>query len=174
MICAAGQAQICFETGECFAATPYELQVPDFILIDTKKRTVSTTEASGANRSTVFTHLKREDGLISLQGVEQGRAFSFVIDELTGRLTAAIAAETVMRKVQRALRTGLIEADTPEEQIDEAVARAIIDEDEASRLRAADAARYDAIMVDEFPPEDFGRGAESGAVAHNEKGRISA
>jgi acyl-CoA dehydrogenase len=99
-------------------------------------------------------------------------------DDPVGRvehaLTAAIAAETVMRKVQRALRTGLIEADTPEEQITEAVARAIIDEDEASRLRAADAARYDAIMVDEFPPGDFGRGTESGAVAGNEKGRISA
>lgn len=93
MICAAGQAQICFETGECFAATPYELQVPDFILIDTKKRTVSTTRSSGANRSSEFAHLKREDGLISLQGFEGGRAFSFVIDELTGRLTAAIARD---------------------------------------------------------------------------------
>ena len=93
MICAAAQAQICFETGECFAATPFELQVPDFILIDTKKRTVSTTKASGANRSTEFTHLTREDGLISLQGIEGGRAFSFVIEELTGQLTAAIARD---------------------------------------------------------------------------------
>ena len=95
MICAAAQAQICFETGECFAATPFELQVPDFILIDTKKRTVSTTKASGANRSTEFTHLTREDGLISLQGVEGGRAFSFVIEELTGQLTAAIARDGI-------------------------------------------------------------------------------
>ena len=93
MICAASQAQICLETGQCYAATPWELAVPDFILVDTKKRTVSTTEASGANRSTEFTHLKREDGLISLQGVEGGRAFSFLIEELTGRLTAAIARD---------------------------------------------------------------------------------
>ena len=93
LVCAAAQAQICFETGECFAATPYELQVPDFILIDTKKRTVSTTKASGASRSTEFTYLTRVDGSISLQGVEGGRAFSFVIDELTGRLTAAIARD---------------------------------------------------------------------------------
>lgn len=93
MICAASQAQICLETGQCYAATPWELAVPDFILVDTKKRTVSTTEASGANRSTEFTHLKREDGMISLQGVEGGRAFSFVIEELTGRLTAAIARD---------------------------------------------------------------------------------
>ena len=93
MICAAGHAQICLETGECFAATPYELQVPDFILVDTKKRTVSTTKASGLERSTEVTMLEREDGLISLQGVEGGRAFSFVIEELTGRLTAAIARD---------------------------------------------------------------------------------
>ncbi len=93
MICAAGYAQICLETGECFAATPYELQVPDFILVDTKKRTVSTSKASGLERSTEFTMLQREDGLISLQGVEGGRAFSFVIDEITGRLTAAIARD---------------------------------------------------------------------------------
>ncbi len=95
LVCAAAQAQICFETGECFAATPYELQVPDFILIDTKKRTVSTTRASGLERSTEFTMLNREDGLISLQGVEGGRAFSFVIEieEFTGRLTAAIARD---------------------------------------------------------------------------------
>ena len=62
-------------------------------LVDTKKRTVSTTKASGLDRSTEFTMLKREDGLISVQGVEAGRAFSFVIDELTGRLTAAIARD---------------------------------------------------------------------------------
>jgi acyl-CoA dehydrogenase len=99
-------------------------------------------------------------------------------DDPVGRvehaLAAAIAAESVMRKVQRALRTGLIEADTPEEQITEALARAIIDEEEASRLRAADAARYDAIMVDEFPPNEFGRGSVSDETPESEKGRISA
>ncbi len=99
-------------------------------------------------------------------------------DDPVGRvehaLSAAIAAESVMRKVQRALRSGLLEADTPEEQITEAVARAIIDENEASRLRAADAARYDAIMVDEFQPEDFGRGRDSSGITSSGKDRASA
>ena len=93
MICAAAHAQICLETSQCFAATPQELAVPDFILIDTKKRTVSTTRASGMNRSTGFSHFRREGGLITLQGFESGRAFSFVIEEMTGRLTAAIARD---------------------------------------------------------------------------------
>jgi hypothetical protein len=90
MICASGQAQICLETGECYAAT---LGVPDFVIIDTKKGTISTTKASGLNRFTEFTKSERKEGLIHLQGVEGGRAFSFVIHEQTGRMTAAIARD---------------------------------------------------------------------------------
>ena len=93
MVCASGQAQICLETGDCYAATPWELAVPDFVIIDTKKGTISTTKASGINRSTEFSKSERKDGLIHLQGVEGGRAFSFVIHEQTGRLTAAIARD---------------------------------------------------------------------------------
>jgi acyl-CoA dehydrogenase len=89
-------------------------------------------------------------------------------------LASAVAAESVMRKVQRALRAGLIEADTPQEQICEALARAIIDEDEASRLRVADAARYDAIMVDEFPPEAYMNSDSSDGTPRLVKGTISA
>ena len=93
MVCASGQAQICLETGECYAAAPFELAVPDFVIIDTKKGVISTTKASGLNRSTEFTKSERKDGLIYLQGVEGGRAFSFVIHETTGRMTAAIARD---------------------------------------------------------------------------------
>ena len=92
-ICAAGQAQICLETNECYAAPPWELAVPDFLLIDTKKRTIATTKASGLDRLTEVTLLERADGLINMQGFERGRAFSFVIHEATGRLTAAIARD---------------------------------------------------------------------------------
>jgi len=93
MICSAGQAQICLETAECYSATPWELSIPDFVVIDIKKKTVSTTKTSGLNRSTTFGKVDREDGLIYLQGIDGGRAFSFVIDEATGRLTAAIARD---------------------------------------------------------------------------------
>lgn len=93
LICSSGQAQICLETGSCYAAPPWELSIPDFVLIDLKKRVVATTKASGQNRSTEFSRVDRIDGLINLQGIEGGRAFSFVIHEATGRLTAAIARD---------------------------------------------------------------------------------
>ena len=93
LVCSSGQAQICLENGSCYAATPWELSVPDFVLIDVKKHTVRTTRASGLNRSTTFSSFDRADGLIKMQGVESGRAFSFVIHEATGKLTASIARD---------------------------------------------------------------------------------
>jgi hypothetical protein len=93
MICSAGQAQICLETGDCYAATPWELSVPDFVVINTKKKTISTTKASGLNRSTEFSKVEKSEGLIYLQGIDSGRAFSFVIDEITGRMTVAVSRD---------------------------------------------------------------------------------
>lgn len=93
MICAAGQVEICFEGDMCYTATAAELDVPDFVVIDVKKKVISTTMASNLNRSTAFTSFQKSDGLIYLQGVEGGRAFSFVIDEVTGRMTVSVARD---------------------------------------------------------------------------------
>lgn len=93
MICSAAQAQICYESGECYSVNPWELSIPDFVVIDTKKKTVSTTKASQLNRSTAFSKIEKSDGLIYLQGIEGGRAFSFVIDEATGRMTVSVARD---------------------------------------------------------------------------------
>ena len=93
MVCASGQAKVCFETGECYSATPWELSVPDFVIIDTAKGTITTTEASEQNRSTEFSKSERSEGRLYVQGIEDGRAFSFVIHEATGRMTAAISRD---------------------------------------------------------------------------------
>ena len=92
-LCAAVQVQICFETGECFAAAPWELSMPDFVVIDVKKKSVSTTKASGESRSTQFTSVEKSDGTIFLQGLEGQRLFSFVIEEFTGHMTVAIVRD---------------------------------------------------------------------------------
>ena len=95
IVCSTAQVQICIEFDTCYSVASIELGIPDFIVIDTDERTVSTTAASGQNRSTTFTSYSREAGLIYLQGVEGGRAFSFVVEELTGSLTAAVATDGI-------------------------------------------------------------------------------
>jgi len=90
MICAAVQAQICIEHDTCYSAAPAELGVPDFVVIDVDEKTISTTEASEQDRSTVLSSVLKSDGLIHLQGFEGGRAFGIVINEVTGHMTAAV------------------------------------------------------------------------------------
>ena len=95
VICAASQVQICIERDTCYDASPEDLDVPAFVIIDTDEKTISTTKASNLNRSTKFNLVSKEDGLIYLQGIEGGRAFSFVIDELTGHMTVAVSRDGI-------------------------------------------------------------------------------
>jgi hypothetical protein len=93
LLCSASEVTVCFESSDCVDVMPWELDMPQFIVIDLKKKVLSTTKASGENRSTPIRTLLRDNQEIVLQGVEAGRAFSFVIDEATGLLTVAVASD---------------------------------------------------------------------------------
>lgn len=93
LLCSTSRIVVCFEDGECMEMLPWEANVPQFLIVDAKKMTLSTTKASGENRSTPIRTLLREDGMIIFQGIEQERAFSVVIDEELGLLTAAVSRE---------------------------------------------------------------------------------
>ncbi|RKZ38072.1 MAG: acyl-CoA dehydrogenase [Gammaproteobacteria bacterium] len=86
------------------------------------------------------------------QGIYVGSA-----DDPIGRVEDALikvtSAESATRKLQRALKTGAVSAPTPPEQIAAALAGKYITDEDARRLTAAEAARTDAIQVDDFPPE---------------------
>jgi hypothetical protein len=92
-LCTAVTTAICPVDEPCRAGTPWSLNIPQFIEVDLEERTLSTTQASGQNRSTTIENLKRQDGHIVLQGFENGRAFSFLITEETGRLSVTVTRD---------------------------------------------------------------------------------
>ena len=94
-LCTAVQVTACYDSGECYTVPPWELNVPQFIEVDLDARTLSTTVASGQDRSTPIKNLEREAGQIVLQGFENGRAFSFLISESTGMASIAVARESL-------------------------------------------------------------------------------
>lgn len=94
-LCTAVQATRCTDDGDCVIQTPWNLNVPQFIEVDLKAGTLSTTKASGEDRSTPIKNSERADGQLFLQGVQRGRAFSFVINEETGMASIAVAAEGI-------------------------------------------------------------------------------
>lgn len=81
LLCSSTKIMVCLEDGDCFETCPWEVNVPQFVVIDTRKMTLSTTKASDENRSSPIRTLQRDGGRIFLQGIEAGRAFSYVIDE---------------------------------------------------------------------------------------------
>ena len=95
ILCTAVQATVCWIDGDCEIGAPWNWNIPQFIEIDFKEKVLRTTRASGENRQTPFKNIEQEGGLIFLQGVERGRAFSFVIDENTGRASIAVAREGI-------------------------------------------------------------------------------
>ena len=92
-LCASANVNVCLDDGSCISAVPWEVGVPDFMNVDLKKRRLSTTESSGENRATEIDAIERLNGHIYLHGVDGDRVFSFVIDEMSGFITAAIARD---------------------------------------------------------------------------------
>lgn len=93
LLCSSLEVMVATEDGACEVDLPSNLNVPQFVEIDLKAGRLSTTAASGENRATTVESVKRDSGLIILQGFENGRAFSFMISEQTGLLTVAVARE---------------------------------------------------------------------------------
>lgn len=93
LICSASEVVMCIEGRDCMSLLPWEIGVPQFVVVDIKGKTLATTKASGENRSTPIEEIRRDGTSIFLQGVERGRAFSIVIEELKGFMTATLARD---------------------------------------------------------------------------------
>jgi hypothetical protein len=92
MLCVPGSVDHCVSGVACSSELPENENIPEFIEVDLKKKTIAATKASGEDRSTPINSLSREEGYIFIQGMEYGRTFSMVISESTGDLTFVIAA----------------------------------------------------------------------------------
>ena len=92
LLCASIEATRCDLDG-CVTSDPVLWNIPQFIVVDLNEKMLRTTEASGENRTTPAEVLRREDGVIVIQGMELGRAFSIVVSEDLGSMSASIAAE---------------------------------------------------------------------------------
>ena len=92
-LCAVLDVTQCLDVEGCKQALPEDLNIPQFLRVNTRARSISTTPASGQERETKAQTVTRSEGRIVFQGVETGRPFSLYIDEVTGLATFASVSD---------------------------------------------------------------------------------
>ena len=80
---------------DCQRSTTQGMNIPQFIRVDFEKKRLSGTLESGNQVSTGIQNRQRIDGKTILQGAENGRGWSVVIAEETGKMTATISDDQV-------------------------------------------------------------------------------
>ncbi|MGW8369772.1 MAG: hypothetical protein ACWGPN_13985 [Gammaproteobacteria bacterium] len=93
LLCAPGYVTHCSSGGECETGPPENYNFLDFFRIDLDRELILPTEASQDNSQTPIQSLTRAEGTIFLQGVENGRAYSFLIVEQTGDGAVSVIAD---------------------------------------------------------------------------------
>jgi hypothetical protein len=91
--CVPTDASECSGAGECERVTVEEINIPSWIYVDFKKKKLSGTDSDGEAETTAIENVRVGDGQTILQGAESGRAWSMVIDQMTGDMTVAIAGD---------------------------------------------------------------------------------
>ena len=95
LLCAGVEAMYCDSSGECEFGHPLTWNMPEFLEIHLDEKMLRTTPAAPRLRESPIVNLQRNDGQIFLQGVENARAYSIVVDEVTGVATIAIATNGI-------------------------------------------------------------------------------
>lgn len=90
-LCSAATVTACTEDGDCFKLAPSDLNMPQFVEVDLQKKKLTTTKSSGMNRASDIVNLQRKDGTILMQGEQNGRAYSWMVNETLGIATISVA-----------------------------------------------------------------------------------
>jgi hypothetical protein len=91
ILCAVMGATECDRWGLCDAVDGSSMGLPPFVRVNVGGKALEATDGSGRKSVIHSSMLVKEPARLILQGGEQGRAWSVVIDQKTGEMTAAVA-----------------------------------------------------------------------------------
>ena len=89
MICAATQAVVCQDAGDCVTGAPTAVNLPVFWHLDPAKMTVRSKGADGSERSSAIDTMNSEGGKLVMQGSDEGFGWSLAVDAASGRMLLA-------------------------------------------------------------------------------------
>lgn len=87
LICAVIETFDCAPGADCQRGTAESISMPQFLRVNFEEKTISSTPESGSIRTTKIRNMERLNGKLILQGIQNGRAWSMVINEANGKVT---------------------------------------------------------------------------------------
>jgi hypothetical protein len=94
LLCAPGEPIQCENNGECTRVTIQSTRLPRFIRVDFAAQQLSGV-AEGEKVITAIKNRQQLDGMLILQGTENGRGWSMAINEKSGEMTLTVSGDQV-------------------------------------------------------------------------------
>jgi hypothetical protein len=86
LLCATIETFACVENSDCQQGTPASVNIPQFVRINFKTKTISGEQMDGEARTSKIGNIERLDDRIILQGTQNGKGWSVVITKATGKM----------------------------------------------------------------------------------------
>ena len=86
LICAVVETIECRENGNCKNGTADSINIPQFLKVSFKSKTITGKKAEGEVKTTEIENMERSDGKLILQGTQTNKGWSMVIDEANGKM----------------------------------------------------------------------------------------
>jgi hypothetical protein len=96
IVCAVVDVVGCTETGACMEGKARSFDLPEFLIVDSKKKAIRAAyEAGHKDVYSPVENLQKSDDHLILQGVENGRGWNIAINTKTGRMSASGVGDAV-------------------------------------------------------------------------------
>ena len=94
MICAVTQAVACQKGGDCQSGSATDSKMPVLLKINPGKNEIVSKKENGEKKTSTIKQTTNDKAgrFVIYQGVEQGGAWSAVVDKTTGSMTISVAA----------------------------------------------------------------------------------
>ena len=95
LLCATIETFECGSGIECKRGTAQSINLPQFLKIDFKEKKISGTRESGEVLTTKIENMERGDGKLVLQGTQNNKGWSMLINEATGKMTITASDDQI-------------------------------------------------------------------------------
>jgi len=95
LLCATIETFECGSDIECQRGTAQSINLPQFLKIDFKEKKISGIRESGEVLTTEIENMERSDGKLVLQGTQNNKGWSMLINEATGKMTITVSDDQV-------------------------------------------------------------------------------